>query len=480
VRRFLLSPLALAALLLAPAAAHAYDVTIVAPGDPRGLTNNTGAPFFASTGSPSTLPANLIEAELNAGRDVTVDGGNGPGVAVIAAPITATTGSASLAIYAETAVRAQAPIAVGGDLKLFTGSAPDDDTGVDVDDRLSAGGDRTVRLEGNTVRASGAGRVEAGALDVLAARAVSLTGGNDVDVVSLFTGTTASVRTVRDVAVTGQAGGDMSVDGLGDVTLRDATAGGDLRVRAGGAVAVAPDAQVQATDTLLLAPAYDESRAAPDPAAGSGAVRLGDSSALVAPGGIGLWARDRSALVVAPTARLNGEPYVPGPVGVDSATERWGGPYDAVGTPYLVTYGLGKAQDPPVSDAPPATAPTVPAPPATAPTPAAGPGRPDTTAPRVTDLRHTRRMVRLRVDERSSVAVTVERRVVRVTRVGGRRVVRRSWKRVRTVAIRQAGPGLTTTRLRTRPFRGRSYRVTAVATDAAGNRSRPVRIVGGV
>jgi hypothetical protein len=98
----------------------------------------------------------------------------------------------------------------------------------------------------------------------------------------------------------------------------------------------------------------------------------------------------------------------------------------------------------------------------------------------VTDLRHTRRLVRLRVDERASVGVTVERRVVRVTRVRGRRVVRRSWELVRTVTIRQAGPGLTTTRLRTRPFRGRRYRVTAVATDAAGNRSRPVRVVGGV
>ena len=123
----------------------------------------------------------------------------------------------------------------------------------------------------------------------------------------------------------------------------------------------------------------------------------------------------------------------------------------------------------PTATATPSPSPTpTPAPPAAAPTPTATPTPParDVTAPVLSRLRASRARVAFTISEAASVRVTVERR-------SGRR-----YRRVKAFTVRVAG-GARTVRFKGRVSaaqlrRGR-LRVTLVATDAAGNRSKAAR-----
>jgi hypothetical protein len=92
-----------AALVAAPAASAASNITVV-PGTT--LTNNAGPPTFAPTGAGSQVGADLINAQLTANTNVTLDttsAAGDPGTITVSAPISST-GTGDLILDADSGV----------------------------------------------------------------------------------------------------------------------------------------------------------------------------------------------------------------------------------------------------------------------------------------------------------------------------------------------------------------------------------------
>ncbi|MEX2194137.1 MAG: hypothetical protein WD844_02535 [Thermoleophilaceae bacterium] len=112
-----------AALATAPAAFAATNITVVAGG---GTVNNSGAPNFTPTGPDSQVGADLINAQLNAGTDVTLD--TSPdnleaGTITVNAAISSA-GTGDLTLDADDPITQSASITVG-DLSVITNTLDD-------------------------------------------------------------------------------------------------------------------------------------------------------------------------------------------------------------------------------------------------------------------------------------------------------------------------------------------------------------------